>query len=127
MEILDGQTDKASLLRLTAEAVGLLASGNFDALASRFGYALAYGRDRSTAIREDLLSHLEELGCCALAPANNPADASVKYFKPNDTGLLAAVDCLVPTDNGSKVLVSLVVTSRGAEKYFTLEGFAAAA
>jgi hypothetical protein len=47
MEIPDDQTDQASLLLLTAEAVGLLASGNFDALANRFGYALAYGRDRS--------------------------------------------------------------------------------
>jgi len=127
MEIADDQTDQASLLLLTAEAVGLLASGNFDALANDFGYALAYGRDRSAAIREDLLTYLEELGCSALAPANNLSDASVKYFKPNDTGLLAAVDCLVPTDNGSKVLVSLVLTSLGAEKYFTLEGFAAAA
>jgi hypothetical protein len=127
MEILEDQTDKVSLLRLTAEAIGLLASGNFDALANRFGYALAYGRDRSTAIRDDLQVYLQELGCSALAPANDLPDASVKYFKPNDTGLLAAVDCLVPTNNGSKVLVSLVVTSRGAAKYFTLEGFAAAA
>jgi hypothetical protein len=127
MEILDDQTDKVSLLRFTAEVVGLLASGNFDALASRFGYALAYGRDRSTAIRDDLQVYLEELGCNALVLANDPPDTSVKYFKPNDTGLLAAVDCLVSTNNGSKVLVSLVVTSRGAERHFTLEGFAAAA
>lgn len=127
MEILDDQTDKVSLLRLTAEAVGLLASGNFEALANRFGYALAYGRDLSTAIRDDLQVYLEELGCSALAPANDLPDASVKYFKPNETGLLAAVDCLVPTNNGSKMLVSLVVTSGGVEKYLTLEGFAATA
>lgn len=127
MEIVEDQPDKASLLRLTAEAVGLLASGDFDALADRFGYALAYGRDRSTAIRDDLQAYLQELGCSALAPASNLPDASVKYFKPSETGLLAAVDCLVPTNNGSKVLVSLVVTSRGAAKYFTLEGLAAAA
>ncbi|HEV2620663.1 MAG TPA: hypothetical protein VGU65_01080 [Frateuria sp.] len=72
MEILDNQTDKVSLLQLSAEAVGLLASGNFDDLANRFGYALAYGRDRGTAIRDDLQVYLEEFGCSALAPCQRP-------------------------------------------------------
>ena len=126
MEILDDQTDEASLVQLAADAVGLLASGNFDALANRFGYALAYGRERSAAICEDLGTYLEQLGCNNLVSVHDLPDASVKYFEPNDAGLLAVVDCLVPTDNGCKVLVSLVVTSRGADKHLTLEGFAAA-
>ena len=127
MEILDIQTDKASLLQFGAEAVGLLVSGDFDALANRFGYALAYGTDRPTAIRDDLAHCLSELNSKALTVANDLQDASVTYYKPNDTGLFAAVECLVHTSNGAEVLVSLVVTTKEAKKYFSLEGLSTVA
>jgi hypothetical protein len=127
MEILDTQTDKASLLQLAADGIGLLASGDFDAVASRFGYALAYGRDRSMAIRADLAVYLSEIGSANLMPVSAPPNTSVAYFKPNETGLFAALDCVVPTNNGAKILVSFVVSTKGARKYFSLEGLSTVA
>ena len=122
MEILDTQTDRDSLLQLAAEATGLLVASDFDALASRFGYALAYGRDRPTAIRDDLAVYLSELNSKTLMLAGDLTQASVSYFKANATGLFAAVECVVPTDKGAEILVSLVVTSKGTEKHLSLEG-----
>jgi hypothetical protein len=36
-------------------------------------------------------------------------------------GLFALVECLVPTDSGSYVLLELVATSKGADKHVSLE------
>jgi hypothetical protein len=49
----------------------------------------------------------------------------VKYFKRNDTGLLAVVECLAIADNGTQVLVEIIVAGRDAEKCVTLEDISA--
>ena len=78
------------------EALHLLCSGNIAALADRFGYALAYDREPATAIKDDLRFCLEQLGSSSLELPLDPA-SKVEYFKPNDTGLLAVVECLART------------------------------
>ena len=45
----------------------------------------------------------------------------VGYFKSNKTGLLALVEGRASTNSGKAILVELVVTGRGDEKFITLE------
>ncbi|GAB3345369.1 hypothetical protein GCM10027359_28690 [Marilutibacter aestuarii] len=92
----------------------------------QFGYALAYDRDPATAIREELVLSLLDLGASALGPP--PAQApAVSYFKPNDTGLFALVEQRIPTDNTGHVLLELIVSSQGSDKHVVLEQVSAAA
>jgi hypothetical protein len=120
MQIADKQTDKTSLSGFCAEAVGLLCSGNISELASRFGYALAHGRESEVAIREDLATCLAELQATHLA-TSGAESPTVKYFQPNDSNLFALVECDVPTENGNAILVELIVTASESAKYVTLE------
>jgi hypothetical protein len=51
----------------------------------------------------------------------------VKYFGPNNSGLLAVVECLALAENGAKVLVELIVTGNETERHVTLEQISVAA
>jgi hypothetical protein len=87
-------------------------------LANKFGYALAYGREPAAAIEIDFL------GAAAsphLVASDAPTPIVVGYFRPNSTGLFALVECTVPVAEGSAVLLELIVTERGEEKYITVE------
>jgi len=103
----------------------MLAAGAIPELASRFGYSRAFSREASVAIQEDLAACLAELRAKSLAPAEPFASSTVKYFRPNGTGLFALVACFVPTDNGAQVLVELVVTAKDVNKYICLEDLSA--
>jgi hypothetical protein len=126
MKIADDQTDPQSLAALGSVAVDLLCSGNFAALAQKFGYALAYDRDPASAIREELGLSLTEIGASRLGqpPALRP---SVSYFKPNDTGLFALVEQLIPTDGSGHVLLELIVSGQASDRHVVLEQVSAAA
>ena len=50
----------------------------------------------------------------------------VGYFKPNDTGLFALVECFLPAENGTSIHVEVIVTGGGSETYATLEQISAA-
>ena len=117
--------DVTSLAALGDEARRLLFAGDIDALAARFGYALAFERKPADAIREDIASCLSQLGGTQFV-ATGWQDPRVSYFKPNDTGLLALVECLVPTENAASMLVEVTVTSNGIEAHATLEQVSAA-
>lgn len=127
MRITDSQFDAASLAALGAEALALLASGNIDVLAERFGYALAYGADPATAIQADLTRCLASLGATSLASGAVAPAPKVGYFTPGDAGMLAVVEVLAQTNNGKTILVELVVTGRGNDKHITLEQISDAA
>jgi len=45
----------------------------------------------------------------------------VRYFAPNDTGLFAVVECTVLVDDGTAVLLELIVPGKGEEKHITVE------
>lgn len=106
MKISKGDLNEPALLSLGAEAQRILIAGRFDLLASRFDYAIAFGREPSVAIREDLSRILETIGAQALATQGS---VSVRFFKPNTLGLLADVHCFVLADNGQNVVFALVV------------------
>ncbi len=120
MQITNDQLEQQHLASLGLEAIQLLCSGEFPALANRFGYALAYDRDPAIVIQEDLTSCLTKLGANALAPLSNPLP-KVGYFKQNGTGLIALIEFLLLADNEKQLLVELIVTGNSTEKYLTLE------
>lgn len=126
MQISESQLQEAELVSLGAEAVRLLRSLDFSHLAAQFGYAVALGRDTAAAIREDMLAGFADLGANSL-DAHRGLTTAVKYFQANGTGILASVECLVPTNNGSALLLELVVSADGETKYVTLEQLSAAA
>ena len=126
MLILDSQTSADSLAALCREACELLCAGNYSLLAEKFGYALAYEREPSAAIQQELAQSLEELHASRLegTPAGLP---SVKYFQPNETGLYALAEQDIPTDNGKHVLLELIITDHPSGKHVALEQISAAA
>jgi len=124
MQITHAQLEEDWLAAFGIEAVNLLCCGKFSDLAERFGYALAFDRNPMKAIEQDLACCLNELQAVALAPLGRNAP-KVSYFQPNDTGLVALLELLVPTNNGQQVLVELVVTGNGSELHITLEELSA--
>ena len=127
MQIDARQINNRDLAALGREAVGLLLSNELDVLAARFGYALAYDREPAAAIRAELAESLAAVGGTVLSPSQSQAEPVVKYFAPNDTRLLALVECVVTTDTGSGILVELIVTGTQHESHITLEQISAAA
>jgi len=119
MQVTEDQTDPQSLSALGAEAVVLLVRRDFDALADRFGYALAHGREVAEAIESDFAACLSESEG-SVDRTDRPV--AVKYFQANDTGLLAVVECVAYVAEGAAILLELVVTGTGAERHVTLEG-----
>lgn len=119
MQISESQMDKRSLEEFAQEAASLLQHGNFLALAERFGYAMAYGREPASAIEADLSSGLEERGSAGRLPF-----VEIKYFNEEATertGLVATIDCAACLAGDSAVQFSLVVTRRDSERYIWLE------
>ncbi|MHC9087076.1 hypothetical protein ACYX7E_18870 [Luteimonas sp. RIT-PG2_3] len=127
MQISDNQTDETSLSNFGAEAIQLLSSGDGQALADRFGYALAFGREPAVAIREDLAACLAQVHAVSLAPEAKRSAPAVKYLEPNDSGLFALIECLALTNTGAGLLVELVVTTSGQDKHVCLEQISVAA
>ena len=46
---------------------------------------------------------------------------AVKFFQPNNTGLFAVVESMMPVSHETAVLLALIVTSSGEAKHITLE------
>lgn len=112
------QTDEVSLLGLGEEARGMLLRQDFAALAERFGYALAFDRDPAGAIEADFRN-------AVASPHRLLADAcsstKVKYFAASGTSLFAVVECVIPVANKAAIVLELVITEDGEEKYITVE------
>ena len=121
MKLLASQIDEASLSRFGEEVVSLLKKRDFLSLADRFGYASAFETPPATAIEADLQRSIAERQ--ALPAEQNAVVASivVKYFQPNETGLLALVECVFDAAKGCPILAELIVTSDGKDQYVTLE------
>jgi hypothetical protein len=121
MKLLDHQVTAESLAELGTEVLHLLCRGEIGHLAERYGYALSYGREPAAAIREDLNGCLSSIGAASLAMPPQQQVPRVLFYKPDNSNLLAVVECLAPSNNGTDVLVELIVTADGANKYITLE------
>jgi len=111
---------ETALSSLGHEAVQMLRVGDFWSLAARFGYTLACGRPPALAIREDLAECLQQLEAERLAPEHG-FSREVKYFRPNESGLLALIACVVPTNRSGNILLELIVTRERGEARIILE------
>jgi hypothetical protein len=80
---------------------------------------ISYGREPAAAIEADysraVASPLE-------VASKDHSSVRVKYLKPNDTGLFAVVEYIVPVAGRAAVLLELIVTGLNEEKHITLEG-----
>ncbi len=120
MKINDDQLNNSVLSCFGTEVVGLLQSGNYVELAQRFGYAMSHGRVPSEALKEDFTS-------CCQSNDSQPnitevvPSITVKYFKPNESALLAVVECTIEVGSGAQVLIELVATRGTDGIYLTLE------
>lgn len=118
MKLLPAQLETAALLELGYEARALLMQGNFSALANRFGYALAYGRPIAAALEADYTNPVTS-ALPSVSSDNQPV--SVTYFAPNETGLFALVECIVPIDDDKSLLMELIVAGKDDEKRISIE------
>lgn len=91
---------------------------DFDTLAKRFGYALAWNREPAIALKDDY----ERAASSPLkSRPNDGVLVVVKYFKQNDTGLFALVECAIPLIDGGAVGMDLIVAGNGEEKSISVE------
>ena len=124
MKLLPKQTGESTLASFGNEAAAMLMQRDYASLASRFGYALAYGRELAAAIEED---YERAMATPIETKPNTSSSVKVKYFTPNDSGLFALVECVVPVAGKSAVLLELVVTGNSEEKHITVEGISSVA
>jgi hypothetical protein len=120
MELQPHQINVDDIRALACEALNLLAIGQFGLLVERYGYATALGRKLVDAVRTDLAQALSEASGSELL-TSKPEEWPVVLYQHNDVGLLAAIDCLVPSCGGRRVLISFVVTGGEGRQCFTLE------
>lgn len=121
MKLLDNQLDKPSLSGFGEEVCRLFIARDFQGLANKFGYALAYDRDPAAAIEADFERCLSGRDPSHNEQSSNIESVAVKNFTPNDTGLLALVECVVLVDKVSRVLVELIVAKNGENTNLYLE------
>jgi hypothetical protein len=124
LKLLSTQANEVFLAQLGDEASAMLLRHDFSGLAKRFGYAVAFDRSVPVAIEADYLT--------AIASPNRgvvvaSVEVDVKFFGPNDTGLFAAVECVVPVSGDASINLELIVTGKGTEKFITLEGISGVA
>jgi len=122
MDIAVSQINDSDLTEYGLEVVQLLRDQKYSAISEKFSYALAFGKNPSDVIKEEINSCLSQAGeGTKLNKTANPR-VVVKYFKPNDTNLVAVVECYVLIDDGNgEVLAELIVTGSGEENDITLE------
>ena len=121
MKLLPEQTDEASFLRFSREAVALLERRDFQTLAGRFGYALSCGRSPVAAIEGDFQACLAEFRASSEPQVAVPSSMVVKYFQPNSSNLFALVECVFTVPEGCPILAELIVSTSGEDKHITLE------
>ncbi len=122
MKLLASQTDVDALSQLGREAVSLLERQDFQSLADRFGYVFAGGKPPAIAIEMDWQSYMAEFHASPGQYKPVPRSTAVKYFKPNDSGFFALIECFFVAPEGCPTLAELIVFSRGEDKHLTLEG-----
>ena len=114
------RTDDAYLAQLGEDAARLVRTGDYATLVERFGYALAFGRELATAVRNDVRASLAEVGDPPIS--DKAGSVVVKYFPPNAERFVALIECDLPlVANAGTLLVELIVLRDGATQHVTLE------
>ena len=96
-------------------------------MAERFGYALAFDKDPAFAIQDELASCVAEFRERKMSKTSSTESVVVKYFKPNESNLVAVVECEFEGPQGCPVLAELIVIANGEERHVCLEQVSIAA
>lgn len=112
------QLSPEALTAIGAEARLMLLEKRFAELVDQFGYALAFDRSPAAALEADFLI---AASTSRKVLADSRPTISVGFFKPNDTGLLAVVNCPVVLADDTEVVLDLIVTGNEFERFITIE------
>lgn len=118
MKLVPTQLGKKTLAALGEEAASMIMTHSFEALANRYGYALAWGREPVFALKTD---YKKATSSPLTTTSLEGVSVSVKYFEPNDLGLFAVIECTIPLAEGGTIGMDLVITEKGVEKYISVE------
>jgi hypothetical protein len=127
MKLLNSQMSEPSVSGFGEEACRLFIARDFQGLADKFGYALAYNRDLAAAIEADFDHYLSSHSASRNAQRSTVKSVTVMYFQPNDTGLLAVVECVLVVDKGARVLIELIAAKNRENLSLYLEDINAVA
>ncbi len=124
MRLSEDQIKFDGLMQLSAYVRQLFIAQNYASLAEQFGYALAFDQAPTLEIPNELSTVLKKLEASRLEsePDSIPR---ISYFKPNDQGLYALIEQIIAADNGKHILVEMIVTTKGGEKFITIEQISA--
>lgn len=88
----------------------LLQIGCFEEVASEYGYAFSFDKDSAIALKEDF-----EKACNEALGDISTSKFIVKasYFKENEAGLTALIECDFPMEHSTGVFVELILNLRG--------------
>jgi hypothetical protein len=128
MKLLSNQCDEKSLAGFGTEAAQLIKESNYQELANRFGYSLAFGQEPADVIQSDIAESLSQSGRRGQLSISRPESIVVKFFAPNDLNLFALVECKLPLESSPGfVLAELIVTTKDNHNYVSLEQISFAA
>jgi len=82
---------------------------------------MAYNRDLATAIQADFEHCLSINDVPKNGQVSQIESVVVKNFKPNDTGLLTLIECVVQINQSVRVLVELIAAKNGEKVNLYLE------
>jgi hypothetical protein len=103
------------------EAIEFIKTQNYRVLANRFGYAMQYDRDPAEAIEEDLARCLIETKDNTFISSTKSPSITVKFFHPNEAGLVAVVECIFELSAGVWIGADLVANENDSVRNLYLE------
>jgi hypothetical protein len=103
------------------EAIGLIKTRNYKILANRYGYAMQYDRVPAEAIEEDLARCLVESKGNTFNSSIKSPSITVKFFHPNEAGLVAVVECIFEISVGVWIEADLVANENCSVRNLYLE------
>ena len=92
------------------EVVRLLKEKKFCEIAEQYDYALKYDLKAEEAIKNDFESSLNE---CIGNIENSVTEITIKKFKETSTGLDTLIECDIPLEQNSGILVELILNTKG--------------
>ncbi len=110
--------DEPSLMSIARQAGYLLMFRDYSALASRFGYGAADGREPAAAIEADVRAIVASTEDDRL---DSTMTLVVRTFIQDEARLLASFECHVPFHYGGMVLMEFLVSTYAGERAITLE------
>lgn len=126
MKITYNQTYQAPLTDIGAELVRMIKDRDYNLIAERFAYALAYDRPIAEAIASDIDFCLGGEGHSSVIGLAHEPRIQVSYFEqPNSSGLFGLVECFLPLENDTgELLATLIITKEDQAYYVCLEDLA---